>query len=63
MTTKHHIQRIASALVLSATFIYLAVRIESWLFLGLLCLSYLLICGVIIAIDTAHEINDENMEL
>ena len=55
MKTKHHIRRIVSAIVLTTGFIILVVKTESWLLIGLWCILYLGICGLLIAIDTAVE--------
>ena len=63
MKPEHHIFRIISSIVLSGLFIFVLVRTESWLWICVEVTSYLIIAGVIIAIDKAHEINDENMQL
>ena len=63
MKTKHHIQRITAAIVLTVAFIWLIVETESWLWLGIWCLVYLFISYLIIRFDQAKEIEDENMDL
>ena len=63
MTTRHHIQRIVSSIILVAVCIFGVLMIESWFWLGVLCYFYLFIAWIIIEIDLAHEIHDEEMKL
>jgi len=63
MKLKHHIFRIISSIVLSGLFIFVLVRTESWLWICVECIGFINIAVVIIAIDKANEINDEDMIL
>jgi len=63
MKLKHHIFRIISSIALSGLFIFVLVRTESWLWICVECIGFINIAVVIIAIDKANEINDEDMIL
>ena len=63
MTTRHHIQRIVSSIILVAVCIFGVLMIESWFWLGVLCYFYLFIAWIIIEIDLAHGIHDDEMKL
>ena len=54
-----HLFRIISGIILAAAFIYIGLKIESWFWIGVECVVVLLIAGVIIHIDAAHEYPDE----
>ncbi len=55
----HHIQRIVSALILSASFIWAVISTESWVWIGMECLGYQFLCWVIIKMDESHEYKDQ----
>ena len=66
MKTKHHIQRITAAIVLSVVFIWLVTVINErcndrnfYLWIGLLCVGYHIISYLIIAFDQAHDYPEE----
>lgn len=56
-------KRIVLALIVAASFTWAVIETESWFWIGVECLVWQFLCYVIIQIDAAMEINDENMEL
>ena len=59
MKLKHHLFRIISAIVLGAGFIYALVNTVSWILICLECIVAAFLCGLIIAIDSSHEMPDD----
>ena len=55
MKLKHHIRRAVMAIVLTSGFILALCNTYNWGFIVLEVIGFLGLCGVIIAIDTAHE--------
>ena len=58
MTLQHHLFRIASSIIIAGSFLYALINTSSWLWIGEEAIGFLLVCRVIIWIDTAHEIDD-----
>ena len=59
MKLKHHLFRIISSIILVAVFIYIGTKLNSWFWIGIECAVMLLLCGIVIHIDAAHEYPDE----
>ena len=56
MTT---LQRIIWASVLVIVFIYVLIKTESWLWIGIETAGFALLCRIYVAIDSAIEVNDD----
>jgi len=58
-----HLFRIVSSIIVAALAVFALSRTYSWFWILAECIGWLVLCYLIIAIDEAKEMDDEEMEM